>query len=291
MVGAGDDCALIEAGDDYLAFSADLSVEGVHFHADWGTPELIGQRALRAAASDLAAMGAEPLGALVAINIPRKYAQGVAVHLGAGCRNAAEAVGLSIIGGDVSRGGSDITLDVVVIGAVKKPLMRGGARPGDELWVTGELGAAAAAARAWIGGREPEPKWRQRFWTPKPRIEQGRWLAEHGAVAAIDLSDGLVSDAGHIAAASGVRLEIDAPAVPVAENVTLQLALSGGEDYELLVAAPFGIFGKDLVQEFEDAFRIPLSRVGRAVVGDGVRVFGDEGEELKLAKAGHDHFA
>ena len=290
-LGAGDDCALIEAGEDYLAISIDLAVEGVHFRADWGTPELIGQRAVRAAASDLAAMAAVPIGVLVALSVPDDRDPGFTVRVGAGCREAAEALELGIIGGDLARGGSELRLDVVAVGSVREPLLRGGARAGDELWVTGRLGAAAAAVEAWRAGREPAPEAQARFWRPEPRLSEARWLVERGASAGIDLSDGLVADAGHIAAASGVGIEIDAGDVPAVSGIDLPLALSGGEDYELLVAVRQGIFEEAVVEQFEEMFGIPLSRVGRVVVGHGVRVFGDGGEEIELETRGYDHFA
>ncbi len=291
VVGAGDDCALIAAGDDYLAISIDLTVEGVHFRSEWGTPELIGQRAMRAAASDLAAMGATPLAALVGFGVPRERDPSFAVQVSAGCRNAAEGSGLAIIGGDLSRGGTKLTVDVVVVGTVKEPLLRSAARAGDELYVTGSLGASAAAVWTWNAGREPPPEWYQRFWLFKPRLAEARWLAERGATAAIDVSDGLVADAGHIAAASGVAVEIEAEAVPVATSVDPQLALTGGEDYELIVTVPGGIFSDETIKEFERQFGIPLSRIGRVVVGSGVRAFSSSGEELEFAGKGFDHFA
>jgi thiamine-monophosphate kinase len=287
---SGDDCALLRAGDlRYLAVTVDLTVEGAHFRLDWGTPELVGGRAVRASVSDLAAMAAEPVGVLVALNVPAEAEPGLAEQVGAGCSSAAAALGAALIGGDLSRGGSAIALDVAALGLVERPLLRSGARPGDELWVTGRLGAAAAAVGAWKTGAPIPEEWYERFWRPEPRLEEARWLAERGASAGIDLSDGLVADAGHISAASDVAIEIDWEAVPAAAGVEPGLALSGGEDYELLVAAPGGIFSAEQVSEFERTFGIPLTRVGRAVTGIGVRVFRD-GEDVELDSAGHDHF-
>lgn len=288
-LGSGDDCALIAAGDDYLAFSVDLTVEGVHYQAAWGTPEEVGGRAVRAALSDLAAMAAEPLAVLVALSVPGDRAAERAEALGDGCRRAAEELGAALVGGDLARGSAALAIDVAGLGAVARPLLRSGARPGDAFWVTGELGAAAAAVRAWRDGTELSPEWRRRFWRPSPRLREARWLAEHGAAAAIDLSDGLVADAHHVAAASGVAIEIEAGDVPIARGVGAELGLAGGEDYELLVAVPEGILKEESVSEFQETFGIPLTRVGRAVVGLGVRVFRD-GEELQHADVGFDHF-
>ena len=290
-VGAGDDCALISAGHDYLAISVDLVVEGVHFRSDWGTPELVGQRAVRAAVSDLAAMAADPLAALVSLSVPRQREPGFAVHVGAGCRNAAEALGLAIIGGDLSRGGDRLSIDVVVIGQVRDPLLRAGARAGDELWVTGRLGAAAAAVRAWKAGSDPAPDWYGRFWTPRPRLAEARWLVRRGATAGIDISDGLVLDAGHMAAASGAGVEIEAEAVPIPESVERALAMTGGEDYELLVAAPREALNQEVAGEFEANFGMPLTRIGRVVVGSDVVVLDGRDREMELESRGFDHFA
>jgi len=286
----GDDCALLRAEDySYLAVTVDLTVEGAHFLPDWGTPELVGGRAVRVSVSDLAAVAAEPVGVLVALNVPGSGEPDLAERVGAGCLIAATALGAPLIGGDLSRGGSALALDVTALGLVERPLLRSGARPGDELWVTGQLGAAAAAVGAWRGGDSVPELWFERFWRPQPRLVEARWLVERGASGGIDLSDGLVADAGHIAAASHLRIDIEWETVPAALGVEPELALSGGEDYELLVTAPDGIFGAEQVSEFERTFGIPLTRVGRAVTGSGVRVFRG-GEEVDLDSSGHDHF-
>jgi len=286
---AGDDCALIQAGEGYLALTTDLSVEGAHFLPDWGTPELVGRRAVLAALSDLAAMAAEPFAVLVSLNVPAGAGPELVEQVGLACRNAAEEHGAALIGGDLSRGGAQLALDVAAVGRVERPLLRSGVRPGDELWVTGALGSAAAAVIAWKAGGTVRDEWRQRFWALEPRVREARWLAERGASAGIDLSDGLIADAGHLAAASGVGIELDWAATPASESVDIQLALSGGEDYELLVALPGGILGPEAISEFRHAFGLPLTRVGRAVVGSGVRVFRD-GEPVELAAVGFDHF-
>lgn len=289
-VGPGDDCALIEStGDRCLAVSVDLTVEGVHFQRSWGSEDQVGGRAVRVALSDLAAMAAEPLAVLVAVSVPDAQAARVAEAVGLGCRRAAEEFGVPLVGGDLTRGAAEVGVYVAALGWVAQPLLRSGARPGDELWVTGELGAAGAAVRAWTSASAPDEAWCDRFWRPQPRLAAARWLRDNGAVAAIDLSDGLLADAGHIAAASGVALEIDFRALPVGPGVEAELALSGGEDYELLVTFPRGILGKDSVSAFRETFGIPLTRVGRAAVGTGVRVCCD-GEELQLASGGFDHF-
>ncbi|HSG82017.1 MAG TPA: thiamine-phosphate kinase [Gemmatimonadota bacterium] len=288
-LGSGDDCALIRHGDGFLALSVDLSVEKGHFIADWGTPELIGERAVRAAISDLAAMAARPFATLISLNTPRTAGPGLAERIARGCLAATEQCGAAHIGGDLSHASDTIVIDVVALGHVKDPLLRSRARPGDELWVTGSLGAAAAAVRTWQAGGKPRDAWRRRFWEPRPRIAEAIFLAGAGASAAIDLSDGLLADAGHIAAASGVGIEIDWDSVPVAADVEVELALAGGEDYELLVAVPGGILNDERLNEFNKALGISLTRVGRTVAGSGVRVFRD-GAEVTVESRGYDHF-
>lgn len=288
-LGAGDDCALIQVDDGYLAVSVDLSVEEGHFLSTWGDPGLIGGRATRAALSDLAAMAAEPLAILLSVNVPAAAAGDLAEEVGRGCRAAAEALGASVIGGDVSRAGGLLCVDIVALGTVREPLLRSGARAGDGVWVTGTLGAAGAAVRAWKSGGACRDEWRERFWTPVPRIKEARWLAERGVAAAIDISDGLVADCAHLAAASGVGIELDWEAVPTAGDVDAELAMSAGEDFELIVVAAGGILESEASDEFRDRFGIPLTRVGRCVVGAGVRVF-HGGEEVPVACAGFDHF-
>ncbi len=289
-LGAGDDCALIGSADGYVALSVDLSVEGVHFMREWGTPDLIGARAVRAAVSDLAAMAAQPMVALVALSVPDDEGAELAEELGSSCRRAAESLGLSLVGGDLSRGGQTLVIDVAVVGSVATPLLRSGARPGDELWVTGSLGGAAAAVRAWKAGREVDEAWTRSFWLPNPRVGEARWLLERGASAGIDISDGLIADAGHIAAASGVGVELELGVVPAAPGIDARAALSGGEDYELLVAAPHGILSAEAVSEFRQHFATPLTNVGRVVAGSGVRLYGD-GEEVQISALGYDHFS
>jgi len=288
-LGAGDDCALLRAGDHHLAITVDLLVEGVHYEAAWGSPEEIGGRAVRAAISDLAAMAADPVAVLISLSLPAGQGAELATRIGRGCRSIAEGFGAALIGGDLARGGSQLTLDVAAVGSVRDPLLRSGARPGDEVWVSGALGAAAAAVAGWKAATEVHDAWRERFWRPVPRLREARWLADRGAAAAIDLSDGLLADAGHVAAASGVGIEIDWAAIPVAPGVDTELALGGGEDYELLVAVPCDILSLKATAEFQQTFGVPLTRVGRAVTGTGVRVFRD-GAEVHVGSRGFDHF-
>ncbi len=293
--GLGDDCALLPDGDRTLAVSTDLSVEGVHFRLDWIEPAEAGWRACAGALSDLAAMGAVPVGVLPAIAVPRQASEDDLVALAGGIGDAAGAVGAPVIGGDLSSG-PVWSIAITVLGRAERPVTRAGASPDDGIWVTGTLGGARAALEAWRRGETPEPGARAAFARPEPRIAAGRWLSAHGARAMLDLSDGLAGDAGHLAAASDVRLELALESVPVAAAAIAaakrldlpvqQFAAEGGEDYELLVALPSDFAAAD-VREFEEACRIALTRVGTVKRGGGVRA---ELAGRPLTLRGYDHF-
>ncbi|MEN8373906.1 MAG: thiamine-phosphate kinase [Gemmatimonadota bacterium] len=288
-VDAGDDCAVIEAGEP-LALGNDLSVDGVHFRRSWLADPEIGYRAACAALSDLAAMVAQPLGVLLALCLDPDSGADEGAALAKGVTEAAEAVGAGLLGGDISRGGV-LTLDVVAVGRCPRPVRRTGARPGDGVWVTGELGAAAAAVAAWKRGDPPEDAARAAFARPAPRIREASWLARAGPpTAMIDLSDGLAGDALRLARASGVAVHLDGPAVPVhpCAGADPSLALRGGEDYELLFTAPADS-GASRPAEFEAELGVPLTRVGVVRAGEGVYLRGADGREAPLARGGYDH--
>ncbi|HUG02101.1 MAG TPA: thiamine-phosphate kinase [Longimicrobiales bacterium] len=288
LVDAGDDCAVLAGGA--LAVGNDLSVEGVHFRRSWLSEAEIGFRAATAALSDLAAMAAEPSGVLLALCLGPALGEEEALAVAGGVIDGAERVGAGLLGGDLSRGGV-LALDVVAIGRCPAPVRRAGARPGDELWVTGRLGGAAAAVREWERGAAPSPAARSAFAAPTARVQEAAWLAARGlANALIDLSDGLSSDGGHVAEASGVAITLDAAAIPVAEEAgaTLESALHGGEDYELLIAAaPDGM--AEVAGEFSERFGVELTRVGVVRAGAGVYLRGADGRELPLRRGGFDH--
>ena len=293
--GLGDDCALLPDGDGAVAVSTDVSVEGVHFRLDWITAEEVGWRATAAALSDLAAEGAQPIGVLSAITTPAGSAERDLAALASGIGDAAAASGAAVIGGDLSTG-PGWSVAVTVIGRAERPVTRVGARPRDGIWVTGVLGGARAALEAWRRGEPPAEDARRAFAHPEPRIAAGRWLAEHGARAMLDLSDGLAGDATHLAAASGVRIDLALEMVPVAAATIAearrmdvpvqQFAAEGGEDFELLAALPAD-FGAADVREFEAACRIALTRIGAVKRGSGVRV---ELAGRPLELRGYDHF-
>lgn len=282
--GAGDDCAIVELGGERLALSVDLSIQDVHFRLGWLSAEEIGWRAAAAALSDLAAVAATPRGVLVSLSVPGEWPEEHVADLMEGAAGAAGAVGAVVLGGDLTRS-ERVIVDVAVLGVLEgQPVLRRGAAPGDELWVTGSLGGPLAALRAWEARRQPDAAARERFVRPAPRVAEARWLRDRGARAMIDLSDGLVADATHLAAASVVRCTIDADRVPRHASATEAMdPLVGGEEYELLVALPPGQ-GDSRGSEFKDRFGIPLTRIGVLEAGEGVRVVKD-GRPVEVAGA------
>lgn len=292
--GLGDDCGMVEQEDGFLALSTDVSVEGVHFQLDWITPEEVGWRATAAALSDLAAAAADPIGVLCAVTMPRTSPESRLLEIMVGVRNAAAAVGASVLGGDLSSG-PVWSVAVTVLGRTRRPISRSGAEAGDGLWVTGTLGGARAALQAWLNVREPEALARERFAHPEPRIAAGRWVAKHGATAMIDLSDGLAGDTRHLAAASQLAMTIDLDSLPVSEEVrhealrlgvpAAQFAAEGGEDYELLVSLP-GSFSA--AAEFTRDCGVPLTHIGDVAQGKGVE-FVSAGRSIELR--GFSHFS
>ena len=274
--GPGDDASVtaVPPGME-LVSSIDALVGGVHFPAGAGA-ELVGYRALMVSASDLAAMGAEGGFALVAISLEQADPDWLRA-LARGMKRAAAEAGLAVVGGNLARG--PLTIAVSVHGYVPegRALLRSGARPGDEVYVTGTLGAAAAAvARGGLERCQRESDLDElslRYFQPRARMAEGRRLRGY-ASSAIDLSDGLLQDAGHVAAASGFGIEIDSADVPVAPGATLTQALRGGDDYELCFT------GHGAPPELE----VPVRCVGQVVSEPGVRLDG------RPAAGGYQHF-
>ena len=249
-LGVGDDCALLQIPPgERLATSVDTLVSTVHFPAD-AFPEDIGYRAVAVSASDLAAMGARPLAMTLALTLPEadefwlhSFSEGLAAAVG--------AFGLPLIGGDTTRGGLTITVQVLGTVPLSGGLLRSGACVGDGVYVSGTLGDAAGAleflADGWHPGAEHGEYLLQRFYRPRARLELGQSLLG-SATACIDISDGLLADAGHIAAASGVGIDIDAERLPLSAALAahgdreqaLLWALTGGDDYELCFTLPAG---------------------------------------------------
>lgn len=295
VVGPGDDAAVLQDG---WVVSTDLAVEEVHFRREWLTPRELGVRAAAAAMSDLAAMAALPVAVLVSMAIPEGL-RPVVQEIQAGIREQVEAFGAVVVGGDLSRSLGPLVVDVVVLGRTEAPVLRSGAGEGDELWVTGWLGGAGAAVQGWIGGGSPTPVLREAFLRPTPRIHEARWLAERGLLhAALDLSDGLAGDAGHLAAACHLRVTLVEAELPLHPGLlsgdfslaeARRLALEGGEDFELAFLGPPGRVG-EAREAFEDTFGIPLTRVGWVEEGEGVFLVPEDGGKPRDVGRGFSHF-
>lgn len=280
----GDDAAVITLpGDQALVVSTDTSVENVHFRKDWLTPTEIGYRATAAALSDLAAMGARPLGILVAMAIPEDWRRSVDL-LSDGIGDAAAAADAPILGGDMSKG-LELSITVTVLGTARSVLFRTGARAGDSVYVTGRLGGAQAALKVLRAGGTPEQSVRERFAHPVPRIDEAQWLVDNGATAAIDISDGLASDLEHIALASRLRVMVNLDDVPTFDAVRPIDAVASGEEYELAVVSP----SKLDTAAFSSQFGLDLTLIGTVDRGEPGVIFSSNGEQIDV-RAGYLHF-
>lgn len=305
VLGIGDDCALLLPRPGHqLAVSSDMLVEGRHFFADVD-PQVLGHKALAVNLSDLAAMGARPLGFTLALALPRADDH----WLGAfsdGLLALADAHACPLVGGDTTRGPLNICVTVFGEVAPGRALRRDAARAGDDLWLSGRTGEARLALErlrgaGWaLAAPGDDALCRQRLERPEPRVALGLALtevtsAEGRAPAAIDLSDGLAGDLGHILRASGVGAEIDLGALPVAPALQsladaerLECLLRGGDDYELLFAAPAS--ARDAIAQAAAACSTPVQRIGHVTTGTGLRLRWPDGRAQDLDARSYDHF-
>jgi len=304
-LGSGDDAAVTVPGGA-TATSVDAIVEGVHFRRDEAPPQAIGRKALATALSDLAAMGAEAGEAYIVLGAPPDLGEEEFDALLEGLLVLAAETGTTLAGGDLTRAPA-LTLAVTVVGHAGSAddfVPRSGARPGDLLVVTGELGGAAAGRllleRPELGralADSTAERLRARQLEPLPRLRSGRALAAAGATAMIDLSDGLAGDARHLAGASGVALRIETGSLPLAKGLAevaaaagrdpLELAVSGGEDYELLASLPSETL-EDASTRIGETAETTLTPVGEAVEGEGTELRLPGGALLE--SRGYDHF-
>jgi len=289
LIGAGDDAAAIRAPRRPLLLTTDTLVEGVHFRLGWERPTALGRRALRVSLSDVAAMGGTPLAAVVAVEAPPNLPVVILDGLMRGLATDARRHGVDVVGGNLAAA-PRLAITVTVAGEAGTRLAtRAAARAGDDVWVTGRLGAAATAVRALLAGR------RTRRPAVPVRLTASRLLLPH-ARAMIDLSDGLVQDLGHVCRASGVAAEVDAAAVPVAPACRRALgaaatpfAATAGEDYELLVTA--AARRRRQLERLRRRLGCRLTRIGRIVAGaPAVRLLDSAGRPLRLPRSGFDHF-
>ena len=243
VTGIGDDSAVLKLPKGHQSLvTTDFSLEGIHFRREWHPPESVGHRCLARGLSDIAAMGGEPVAAFLSLALPRKLPQKWVDRFMRGFLRLADEYGVSLAGGDTAESPTGVLADIIVLGSVPtgKAILRSGARPGDRIYVTGQLGASAATLKLLLEGKSRiRPSNFRRHFYPVPRIEVGRFLREKNP-AMIDISDGLSIDLAHICEESGVGAEILEQAIPKAtigrpaRVVDIRFGLHGGEDYELL---------------------------------------------------------
>lgn len=307
--GIGDDVAVLDlGGPDLLLATVDAQVAGVHYLPDRIPPGSLGRRLLAVNLSDIAAMGGEPRFALVSLALPEDTVVAWLEEVYRGLREEADRWGVAVVGGNVARTAGPAVLDLCLLGRVDRGrlLRRAGARPGDRLFVTGHLGEAAAGLRLLLGqAPDPGPEARQhllgRLFTPTPRLREAALVAASGqATAMIDLSDGLAQDVGHLCDRSqvGVRVYLDRlPLSPETRQVAAalglpawQLALEGGEDYELCFCLrPEG--AEAVAQAVQQATGTPVTEVGEVLPAEAGRIAVDEqGARRPLPAAGWRHF-
>jgi thiamine-monophosphate kinase len=310
VVGIGDDAAVLEPTTGQLVLTTDLLVEGVHFELASISARDLGAKAVTVNVSDVAAMGGSPRAALAAIALTPEVEPPWVMELYGGMRDACAEYAVSLVGGDTNRG-SLLVVSVTVTGEVARgrAVTRAGARPGDAIVATGWLGAAAGGLAL---SRAPAPTaahalsqpWGRELLDalarPVARVGEGQTLARCGATAMMDLSDGLAKDLSRLCLASGVGAHLDLGAVPVSPALgaaatmlgidALELAIGGGEDYELL--ATLHPDDAEVARvELEERFDVPLTVLGTVVEGSGLVAVDAEGRETPVEATGWDHFA
>jgi len=297
VLGVGDDCALLRiAHDMQLALSIDTLVEGVHFFPDVD-PEALGHKALAVNLSDLAAMGASPAWVTLALTLPRADGSWLAAF-SRGFSALARRFGVQLVGGDTTRGPLTVSVQAHGLLPAQQGLRRSGARVGDLVYVTGTLGEAGLALRH----REQGMPWpavdsalRERLERPIPRIEAGLALREL-ASAAIDISDGLIADLGHVLEASGVGAQLRLEQFPLSAPVRAaidadaawDLPLSGGDDYELCFTLP--PMHAAALARISERLALPMTRIGRIEAAPGLRCIRGDGSQWSGHSPGYEHF-
>ncbi len=293
-VGVGDDAAVLAPTGGELVITTDALVEDVHFVRGPAGARDLGHKAIVVNVSDIAAMGASPRAAVCALTFPPDVETGWVMELFGGMREACEEYALWLVGGDLSRG-REASIAVTVTGEVApgKAVLRSGARPGDRVIVTGELGGSAAGLR--LRDLRTVPTAEQlalvrRHLRPTARVGEGGVLARLGVTAMMDVSDGLALDLSRLASASGVGACLSIDDVPVAHGATIDDALGGGEDYELLATFSGAGAVEAARAELKEGFGVALTEIGRIVEGEALTAIHRDGAERPLEPTGWDHF-
>ncbi len=294
LVDVGDDCALLRVRDGQdVALTTDTLVSGIHFYPDCD-PEALGWKSLAVNLSDLAAMGAEPAWVSLALTLPDAD-EGWLASFGRGFADLAKSTGVRLVGGDLTRGPLSITVQAQGLVPAGKALRRGGARPGDLVCVSGTLGDAGLALRQMAAGHAADASIRRRLERPTPRLRLGTAL-RGVATSAIDLSDGLLSDLGHILASSGCGADIERARLPLTSPVSAALSgesdwrlpLASGDDYELCFTLPPGLAAR--LPALAGSADCELTVIGSIVSEAGLRVLRPDGSEWTFGGRGFDHF-
>ena len=303
VVGIGDDCAVARRGTDFDVYTTDTVVDGVHFRRGQIPWFDLGWKSVAVNLSDIAAMGARPLHCLVTLGVPEYVTGDELAELYRGMAAVTAEHGGTIVGGDIVRA-SELFITVSAVGTIAGAsggedglpvLLRSGAVPGDLIAVTGDVGSAAGGLKSLEDGLANDREaLMERLYRPTPRFTAGLALVAAGVRCAIDISDGLIADLGHICKASGVSATIRAADVPVSPllkeaypDTWTELALSGGEDYELLFTGP-----AELIDGARDAVEVPITVIGEIGESNGipdVSVLDGNGRPIAIGARGWDH--
>ena len=290
--GIGDDCAVLRLKPGYeFLVTTDLCIENVHFRRVWHPAQAVGHRCLTRGLSDIAAMGGEPLACFLSLGLPADLPQAWITGFLRGLLALAKRHKVQLAGGDVSSA-PRITADIIVTGQVPfgTAILRSGAKPGDRIYVTGNLGGSAATLKQLFAGKKLKPQRSNPHFYPTPRIEVGNYLRKNRlATAMIDLSDGLSVDLCHICDESGLSALLSTDKIPIGKSANLELALHGGEDYELLFTAPKRAKVPSRIAG------VAISEIGeirnRRDYSSAIQILEDNGKVRPLPQRGWEHFS
>jgi len=298
VLGIGDDTAALQIGEQTLLWTADMLLEGVHFRLDWIDPASLGWKSLAVNLSDIAAMGGTPVGALLSLALPAECTGAWLDAFVDGLAECARAYGVALLGGDTNRA-EQVVIDVSLLGVMAgRPMPRSGARPGDWLLVTGALGGSRAGLHALMAGEASAIDLTPHF-RPIPRLQVGARARELGATAMMDISDGLAADLPKLLRASGVGAVVYAAQVPVHPAAAhwaqahgldpVAFAIAGGEDYELLIAAPPSA-AQQMLECIPAKTGVSLTHIGEVIAAQEVWLQRADSRRESFAIGGWDHF-